>query len=165
MLVLSSGPSVVCGLLLWWPLWSAWPLLVPMGGMLAPMATEPSPHFPLCGALVSTTWGVFASEPPLPTGLMAPAPRVGRSSSGWSWVPHCWWRMGQDASWDPSQISLSLLGFPPPPLSVSQKGAQKKKLKKGAQVSRLLSKSITQSLKLSILPLVEAITFSQAVTV
>ena len=66
-LVLSSGPSVVCGLLLWWPLWSAWPLLVPMGGMLAPMATEPSPRFPVCVALVSTTWRVFASEhPPFP---------------------------------------------------------------------------------------------------
>ena len=58
-----------------------------------------------------------------------------------------------------------IAGLPSASPGCFSKGSPEKKLKKGAQVSRLLSKSITQSLKLSILPLVEAITFSQAVTV
>ena len=34
------------------------------GGMVAPMATEPSPHCPLCGALVSTLEGLCIRAPP-----------------------------------------------------------------------------------------------------
>lgn len=131
---------------------------------------------------MSTTWRVASDTSPSPPaphwpGGSCPSPGrrgAGSSPSRWSQVPHCGWWMGGDASWCPQTCSslmpLPLPGFPPPRPCDSQKGAQKikkkkKKLKRETQFSRLLPKSITQSLKLSILCWVEATPFSQAVAI
>lgn len=150
------GSSGVRGLRLCQSLRRAWPLWVPVGSAAA---------LPLW-ALVTPPGGSLHLMPPLPACLVAPAPGcvLGGSSRGWSPDPHCGRRTGQDASWGPSPWPLPLPGFPPPPTSVSQKGAGKT-CDKGARGSRLLSRSVPPSLKLSVLSSVEAASFSQTVAV
>lgn len=50
MFELYLGLSLVPGLLLRWPLWSAWPLLVSLGSTLAPWPMSKLYTFPFVGS-------------------------------------------------------------------------------------------------------------------